>query len=91
MKNTIIEIKQLAALLFDNINYNKFCNYINLSQINNARLLIDDFFVEYEDQPNEYHFQLNIADKLSDLVIDLIVNEIDGERREKQVESIIGK
>jgi hypothetical protein len=90
MKKTIIEIKQLATLLFTNEDYLKFVNYIDNSRINDARLLIDKEVMKYDDCL-EYlgHFELSIANKLSDLIIDLIIDEVDG-RRGEQIKSIVG-
>lgn len=88
MKETIIEIKQLGALLFDDSDYTKFVNYIDNNQINDARLLVDKITIEHDEPLNIYQFELSIANKLSDLIIDLIMNEIDGERKGEQIKSI---
>jgi hypothetical protein len=80
MKKNIIKIEQLAALLFDDKKYNQFTTYIETNQINKARIMID---VEIDDCNSL--FQHSIADKLLDLVMDLIINEMDGERESKQI------
>lgn len=83
-----MKIEQLAALLFADIQYNKFINYIENNQINAARLMIDIEIEQYDlDCHTDSHFEHSIADKLQDLVMDLIVNEIDGKREDKQIES----
>jgi hypothetical protein len=89
MKKTIIEIKQLAALLFSNEDYIKFNNYIENNQINDARLIIDKEVLKYDDCPDYLgRFEISIASKLSDLVIDLIINEMDGRTEGKQIRSM---
>ena len=91
MKKTIIEIKQLAALLFSNQDYSKFNHYIDNNQINNARLMIDKEVLKYEDCPDYIsQFEISVASKLSDLIIDLIINEMDGREEKEQVRSVIG-
>lgn len=91
MKKTIIEIKQLAALFFIDKTYIKFMNYINNNQINDARLIIDKEILIYEDQDRlDHQFELTVANKLSDLVIDLIINEVDDKRKGEQIKSIAG-
>lgn len=89
MKNTIIKIKQLAALLFDDNDYVKFTNYIDNNQINDARLLVDKITIEHDEHLNIYQFELSIANKLSDLIIDLIMNEIDDKGEGKRIKSIV--
>jgi hypothetical protein len=87
MKNTINKIKHGAALIFDDASYEKLCKYISNNQINDARLMIDNEVKSYEATPNLYHFELTIASRMSDLLIDLITREIDDERRREQVKS----
>ena len=58
MKQNILKIEQLAALLFADLLYNKFINYIEKNQINAARLMID---IEIEQNDlDEYRFKYNI-------------------------------
>jgi hypothetical protein len=87
MKNTINKIKHGAALIFDDASYEKLCKYISNNQINDARLMIDNEVKSYEATPNLYHFELTIASRMSDLLIDLITREIDDERRGEQIKS----
>jgi hypothetical protein len=87
MKNTINKIKHGAALIFDDASYEKLCKYISNNQINDARLMIDNEVKSYEATPNLYHFELTIASRMSDLLIDLITREIDDERRREQIKS----
>lgn len=90
MKKTIIEIKQLAALLFSNEDFLKFNSYIDNNRINDARLMIDKEVIKYDDCPDYLgRFEISIASKLSDLVIDLIINEVDGRREGEQIKSVI--
>jgi hypothetical protein len=91
MKQNILKIEQLAALLFADKQYNEFINNIDNNQINAARLMIDIEIEQYDlDNHIDSHFEHSIADKLQDLVMDLIINEIDGERENKQIKSSIG-
>lgn len=86
MKQNILKIEQLAALLFADTQYNKFINYIETNQINAARLMIDIEIEQYDlDEHIDSHFEHSIADQLQDLVMDLIINELDGERENKQI------
>lgn len=92
MKQNIIKIEQLAAMLFAETSYNKFIQYINTDQINAARLMLD---IEVEkldslDTDIDTHFEHNIAMQLQDLLMDLIINEMDGEREGKQVSENTG-
>jgi len=88
MKQNILKIEQLAALLFADLQYNKFINYIETNQINAARLMIDIEIEQYDlDNHSDSYFEHSIADKLQDLVMDLVINEIDGERESKQIKS----
>jgi len=88
MKQNILKIEQLAALLFADIQYNKFINYIENNQINAARLMIDIEIEQYDlDDHTDSYFEHSIADQLQDLVMDLIIDEIDGERENKQIKS----
>lgn len=88
MKQNILKIEQLAALLFADLQYNKFINYIETNQINAARLMIDIEIEQYDlDNYSDSYFEHSIADKLQDLVMDLVINEIDGERESKQIKS----
>jgi hypothetical protein len=59
--------------------------YISNNQINDARLMIDNEVKSYEATPNLYHFELTIASRMSDLLIDLITREIDDEGRESKL------
>ena len=78
MKQNILKIEQLAALLFADIQYNKFINYIETNQINAARLMIDIEIEQYDlDEHIDSHFEHSIASQLQDLVMDLIINELD--------------
>lgn len=87
MKNTINKIKHGAALIFDDASYEKFCKYISNNQINDVRLMVDNEVKSYESTPNLHHFELTVASRMSDLLIDLITREIDDERRGEQVKS----
>lgn len=88
MKQNILKIEQLAALLFADIQYNKFINYIETNQINSARLMIDIEIDQYDlDSHIDSYFEHHIADQLQDLVMDLIINEVDEERENKQIKS----
>lgn len=88
MKQNILKIEQLAALLFADKKYNEFIKKIERNKINEARLMID---IEIERYDSNSHVNSNFkhatANKLQDLVMDLIINEIDGERENKQVKS----
>jgi len=91
MKENILIIEQLAALLFADKNYNQFINYIETNQINAARLLVDtEIENNYSNEGQDFHFENTIADKLQDLLMDLIIYEIDGEEESKQIKSSTG-
>lgn len=88
MKQNILKIEQLAALLFADLQYNKFITYIETNRINAARLMIDIEIEQYDlDNHSDSYFEHSIADQLQDLVMDLIINEVDGERESKQIKS----
>ena len=92
MKQTIIEIEKLASLLFDDKKYDKFIYYIHSNEVNNARLLIDKEFLKEEDSDlyTSNSFEFSLANRLEDLVIDLIIMKMNGDRKEKQVRSSTG-
>jgi len=80
MKKIIIEIEQLATLLFNDDEYNKFVNLLYSKRYQAARLMVDDQIEIYE------NFNINVIERLEDLLIDLIIEEMDGEEfTEKQV------
>jgi len=92
MKQTIIEIEKLASLLFDDKKYDQFLYYIHSDQINNARLLIDKEFLKKEDSDiyASNNFEFSLANRLEDLVIDLIIEKMNGDRKEEQIRSGAG-
>jgi len=91
MKKIIIKIEQLATLLFADQTYIQFINYIETNQINAARLLVDTE-IELNDsiEDKNLQFEHSIGNKLQDLLMDLIINEIDEGRESKQIKSSTG-
>jgi hypothetical protein len=81
MKNKLLNIEQLALMLFDDGNYDTFMSYVNNHQINSARLFLENN-VDYLDLQDN-----NIYNRLEDNLMDLIIEEIDGEgeRESKQI------
>lgn len=92
MQQAIIEIEKLASLLFDDKQYDKFIYYIHSNEMNSARLLIDKEFLKEEDSDvyTSNSFEFSLANRLEDLVIDLIIMKMNGDRKEKQVRSSTG-
>lgn len=91
MKENIIKIEQLATLLFADNTYTQFINYIETNQINAARLLVDTEIESFDSiEDKNIQFEHSIGNKLQDLLMDLIINEIDGEKENKQIKSNTG-
>ena len=91
MKENIVKIEQLAALLFAEKSYNKFISYIEKNQITEARIMIDMEIKKYElEKHSDSYFEHYIADKLQDFIMDLIINEIDEGKKNKQIKSNTG-
>lgn len=82
MKKKLLNIEQLALMLFDDENYDTFMSYVNNHQINSARLFLENN-VDYLDLQDN-----NIYNRLEDNLMDLIIEEIDGEG-ERESEQII--
>jgi len=82
MKNKLLNIEQLALMLFDDKNYDTFISYVNKNQINSARLFLENNVDYLNLQDND------IYNRLEDNLMDLIIEEIDGEG-EKENKQII--
>ena len=93
MIEKIIKIKNKATVIFNNLQWTKFCKYIDSGQYNDARLMIDEEIHTLTNRivTHENHgVEVAAACNLIDLIIDLIVNEIDDDR-EKQIKPTIRK
>lgn len=90
INQTIIEIRKTASLIFNDKKYKKFFKYLEIKDYNNARLLLEKQ-IEKLENPSEfkvtYHLEYLAADRLLDLIIDLIMNKEDVGRR--KIESTI--
>lgn len=89
MNKTIIEIEQLSAFIFEDKDYERFLFFVHQKMYNNARLMLDNEIVKYEDCQNSNinNLEYSIANRIVDLLIDLIeinVNE-DDERIVKSI------
>jgi hypothetical protein len=82
MNEIQIQIEKLATLLFASDDYKKFITYIENNQLQSARLMIEE---EMDLICGNTNFEFVIANKLSDFVMDLIINQIDGSTKNKQV------
>lgn len=83
MKKTIIEIEELAAFVFENEKYQRFLTFIEKKMYNDARLMLD---YEIMDQNQwsfflEPSFEVSIANRIIDLLIDLIEIDVDADER----------
>jgi len=83
MKKTIIEIEQLAAFVFEDEKYQRFLDFIERKMYNDARLMLD---YEIMDQNQwsfflEPSFEVSIANRIVDLLIDLIEIDVDADER----------
>jgi hypothetical protein len=83
MKKTIIEIEQLAAFVFEDEKYQRFLAFIERKMYNDARLMLD---YEIMDQNQwsfflEPSFEVSIANRIVDLLIDLIEIDVDADER----------
>jgi hypothetical protein len=83
MKKTIIEIEELATFVFENEKYQRFLTFIERKMYNDARLMLD---YEIMDQNQwsfflEPSFEVSIANRIVDLLIDLIEIDVDADER----------
>lgn len=87
MKNNeqiILQILENATIIFESsIYYNKFVNHIIKNEFQQARYFLDiemDLISKTENNSLKY----DLYDKTENLLMDLIINEIDGAERENK-------
>lgn len=92
MNKTIIEIEQLSTFIFEDRDYEKFLFFVQKKMYNDARLMLDYEIVKYEEEPypNINNLEYSIANRIVDLLIDLIEIDVDGDER-RIVKSIAGR
>lgn len=80
MKKHIWEIQKNALMIFDDEEYQYFCTLLEQNKINAARLYLENKMESVDNDEiinNDF-----IYNQLQDMLIDLIVNEVDGGERE---------
>jgi len=91
MNKTIIEIEQLAVFVFEDEDYKKFLAFTKNKMYNDCRLMLEkelskknqwSFFME----PS---FEASAANRIVDLLIDLI--EIDADEHERRIVKSVAK
>lgn len=92
MNKTIIEIEQLSTFVFEDKDYEKFLMFIQRKMYNDARLMLDYEIIKYEEQSNSgmNNLEYSIANRIIDLVIDLIEIDVDGDEK-RIVKSVAGR
>ena len=94
MNKTIIEIEQLSTFVFEDKDYEKFLIFIQKKMYNDARLMLDYVITTQEEEVYSIinNLEYSIANRIVDLLIDLIEIDVDGDGNGKRiVKSIAGK
>lgn len=92
MNKTIIEIEQLSSFVFEDKNYKKFLVFLQNKMYNDARLMLDYEISDQHESPFflEPSFESSVANRIVDLLIDLIEIDVDEDER-RIVKSVAGK
>lgn len=74
MKNKLLNIEKIALMLFNDVDYDIFINYVSNSKINSARFFLEEKlnYLDIQDNSNLYN---RLEDMLLDLIIEGNVNE----------------
>lgn len=94
MNKTIIEIEQLSTFVFEDKDYEKFLIFIQKKMYNDARLMLDYVITTQEEEVYSIinNLEYSIANRIVDLLIDLIEIDVDGDGNGKRiVKSIAGE
>lgn len=92
-KETLQNITNLSAFIFDEAEYNRFMNLISNNQLQWARTILDDkldkldLLVHLNEDDEVLLSQYKHADQLEDILMDLIINEVENEEG-KQIRNI---
>ena len=92
MEQIINGLKLKALFVLNEEEYKKFERYINNRAWNNLRLYVSDLVEEYELKAileDEDYNNLTALEEISDGVLDIIINNYDGERLNEGRERII--
>ena len=92
MNKTIIEIEQLSAFVFEDKDYKKFLVFLQNKMYNDARLMLD-YEIVNQDQWSFFmdsNFESSIANRIVDLLIDLIEIDVDADER-RIIKSVTGE
>lgn len=94
MNKTIIEIEQLSTFVFEDKDYERFLIFIQKKMYNDARLMLDYVITTQEEEVYSIinNLEYSIANRIVDLLIDLIEIDVDGDGNGKRiVKSIAGE
>ena len=81
-EQTILQILENASIIFDSsIYYNKFMGHIHKGQFQQARFFLDVEMDSVNKDSIENDIRYNLYDETESLLMELIINEIDGEER----------
>ena len=79
-EHTILQILENASIIFDSsIYYNKFMNHIHKQQYQQARYFLDVEMDNVNKESIENDIRYSLYDQTESLLMELIINEIDGE------------
>ena len=90
-EQTILQILENASIIFDSsIYYNKFMGHIHKGQYQQARFFLDVEMDAVNKDSIENDIRYNLYDETESLLMELIINEIDGEKgNNKQINQCI--
>ena len=90
-EQTILQILENASIIFDSsIYYNKFMGHIHKGQYQQARFFLDVEMDAVNKDSIENDIRYNLYDETESLLMELIINEMDGEEgNSKQINQCI--
>ena len=90
-EQTILQILENASIIFDSsIYYNKFMNHVHKEEYQQARYFLDIEMDHVNKDSIENDIRYNLYDHTESLLMELIINEMDGEEgNSKQINQCI--
>lgn len=92
-KQTVLQILENASIIFNSSNYyNKFVNHVRKQEYQQARYFLDIEMDSTNKDSIEKDIRYNLYDKTESLLMEFIINEMDGEKgSNKQINQCVGK
>lgn len=82
-RQTLQKIRQLASFVFEDNTYTRFINFINSRSYGKARILLERTMIDLESISDQISIiLLKKADELENLVMELIIDEMEDERKQ---------